>query len=48
MSMFCRDDYVNSPSHYNETKTEVWDVLDEFFERDPLLWNAGKYLLTQK
>ena len=35
---------VNHPSHYNFSKYEVWDVLDEWFPRDPLLWQACKYL----
>nr|DAX41595.1 MAG TPA: nucelotide kinase [Caudoviricetes sp.] len=26
---------------------EAWDVLDAAFPQDPLLWNAGKYLLRQ-
>lgn len=26
---------------------EAWDVLDAAFPSDPLLWNAGKYLLRQ-
>lgn len=32
------------PAHYNATKYEAWDVLDVWFEHDPLLWTAGKYL----
>lgn len=29
------------------TNVESWDVLDAAFPSDPLLWNAGKYLLRQ-
>lgn len=38
---------VVHPNHYNSVKgaPEVWDILDQFFSDDPLLWNAGKYLL---
>lgn len=38
---------VEHPTHYNavEGMPEVWDILDAFFTEDPLLWNAGKYLL---
>lgn len=35
---------VNHPSHYNRGKYEVWDVLDDWFPNDPLLWNVGKYV----
>lgn len=35
---------VIHPDHYNSTKYETWDVLDEWFPTDPLLWQVGKYL----
>lgn len=35
---------VNHPAHYNASKYEVWDVLDEWFPARPLLWNVVKYL----
>ncbi len=35
---------VNHPEHYNATKFEVWDILDEWFPSSPLLWNVGKYI----
>lgn len=37
-------DSVNHPQHYNKTKFEVWDVLDEWFPNNPLLWQVGKYI----
>jgi hypothetical protein len=37
-------DAVNNPAHYNTTKFQAWDVLDEWFPSCPLLWNVGKYL----
>lgn len=37
-------DNVNHPKHYNTSKYEIWDVLDEWFPTDPLLWQVGKYL----
>lgn len=36
---------TTNPEHYKAGKLEAWDVLDEFFPNDPLLWNAGKYLM---
>lgn len=36
---------TTNPEHYKAEKLEAWDVLDEFFPNDPLLWNAGKYLM---
>ncbi len=41
------DSHVEHPTHYNaiEGMPEVWDILDAFFSHNPLLWNAGKYLL---
>ena len=38
-------DPVEHPKHYNEHPIEAWDILDMYFPKDPLLWNAGKYLL---
>lgn len=38
------DDAVKHPGHYNATKYEAWDVLDEWFRHDPLCWNAVKYI----
>ena len=38
-------DMVNNPPHYTKHKWEVIDILEEFFSDDPLLFNAGKYLL---
>ena len=35
---------VVKPSHYTKPSGQVWDVLDEWFPTDPLLWQAGKYL----
>lgn len=35
---------VRHPAHYTKPSGQVWDVLDEWFPRDPLLWQAGKYL----
>jgi hypothetical protein len=35
---------VNHPSHYNFGKYEVIDVLEDWFESDPLLWQVGKYI----
>lgn len=42
-----RPSQVEHPDHYNlpNGMPEVWDLLDAFFPDDPLLWNAGKYLL---
>ena len=36
---------VDHPDHYKADDLEAWDVLDKYFPNDPLLWNAGKYLL---
>ena len=38
-------DMVNHPPHYMKRKWEVIEILEEFFADDPLLFNAGKYLL---
>lgn len=35
---------VEHPDHYNATKFEVWDILDEWFPTNPLLWQVGKYI----
>ena len=43
-----RVDMVNKPPHYTKHKWEVIDILEEFFSDDPLLFNAGKYLLRCK
>lgn len=41
------DSAVEHPRHYNDVEgmPEVWDILDAFFPDNPLVWNAGKYLL---
>jgi hypothetical protein len=41
-------DPVNKPSHYTQGKWEAIEVLEEFFESDPLLWQVGKYLLRHE
>jgi hypothetical protein len=38
------DDLVGHPSHCNFGRYEVIDVLEDWFARDPLLWQVGKYL----
>jgi len=36
---------VDNPQHYCKgRKYECWDVLDDWFSNDPLLWNACKYI----
>jgi hypothetical protein len=35
---------VNHPSHYTFGQYEVFDVLQDWFPADPLLWQAVKYL----
>ena len=37
-------DPVNHPSHYTFGKFEVIDVLQEWFPKNPLLWQVGKYI----
>ena len=41
-------DPVKHPRHYklmlNGKMVEAWDLLDALFNRNPTLWNAGKYL----
>jgi hypothetical protein len=39
-----RDDPVSHPPHYTFGKFEVIDVLEDWFETDPLLWQVGKYI----
>ena len=42
---FCpHKDAVNQPSHYTFGKFEVIDVLEDWFDSDPLLWQVGKYI----
>jgi hypothetical protein len=41
-------DMVNHPNHYNMTKYEVIEVLDEWFPNDPLVWQVVKYLARAK
>lgn len=36
---------ITRPSHYCIGKFETIDVLQNYFHDDPLLWNAGKYIL---
>jgi len=43
-----KEDMVNHPPHYTKHKWEVIEILEEFFADDPLLFNAGKYLLRCK
>lgn len=35
---------VKHPTHYNRGEFEAWDVLDDWFPNEPLLWQVGKYL----
>lgn len=35
---------IEHPTHYNHGQFETWDVLDDWFPTDPLLWQAGRYL----
>lgn len=37
-------DQVNHPSHYNQGRFEVIEILEDQFAQDPHLWNAVKYL----
>ena len=39
---------VEHPKHYNMTKYEVIEVLDEWFPNDPLIWQVVKYLSRAK
>lgn len=38
------NDPVNHPSHYTKGKYEVYDVLVDWFPKDPVLWQVVKYL----
>ena len=38
------NDLVNSPSHYTFGKHEVFDILMDWFPKNPLLWQVGKYI----
>lgn len=40
-----KKDMVNHPTHYTSKKWEVIEILQEFFSKEPLLWQCGKYLL---
>lgn len=43
------EDVVNHPSHYmSASGLEAIDVLEAFFESDPLGWQVGKYILRYK
>jgi len=37
-------DNVDHPAHYTFGKYEVIDVLEDWFEKNPLLWQTGKYI----
>ena len=44
------NDMVSHPAHYTYAKEklgglEVIDILEAFFQEEPLLWQVGKYLL---
>jgi hypothetical protein len=39
-----KNDNVNHPAHYTFGKFEVIDVLMDWFDSDPLLWQVGKYI----
>jgi hypothetical protein len=39
-----QQDPVNHPAHYTFGKFEVIEVLEDWFEQDPLLWQVGKYI----
>lgn len=40
-----RKSMVDHPEHYTSNKWEVIEILEEFFPKDPSLWQTGKYLL---
>jgi hypothetical protein len=42
------NDPVNHPSHYTKGKYEVIDVLQDWFNDDPLIWQVGKYIARYK
>ncbi len=37
-------DMVRHPPHYTAGRFEVIDVLEDWFEFEPLLWQVGKYI----
>jgi hypothetical protein len=39
-----RYDPVAHPSHYTFGRYEVIDVLSDWFPKNPLLWQVGKYI----
>ena len=39
---------VEHPKHYNMTKYEVIEVLDEWFPNEPLIWQVVKQLSRAK
>jgi hypothetical protein len=41
-------DMVNAPPHYNFGKFEVFPVLQDWFNTQPLLWQVVKYLSRAK
>lgn len=44
--MILSTEQVNHPQHYQTDKgIEAIDVLEAFFDKDPMLWTACKYLL---
>ena len=43
-----KNNMVEHPKHYNMTKYEVIEVLDEWFPNDPLIWQVVKYLSRAK
>jgi hypothetical protein len=43
-----KQNQVDHPSHYTFGKFEVIDVLEDWFEQDPLLWQVGKYIARAK
>jgi hypothetical protein len=43
-----KKEMVNHPGHYNFSKYEVIEVLDEWFSDNPLIWQVVKYLARAK
>lgn len=41
-------DMINHPPHYTQGKYEAIEMLLCFFEKDPLMWNACKYLIRHE
>lgn len=37
-------DPINHPKHYTFGRFEVIEVLEDWFDKDPLLWQVGKYI----